>query len=98
MYSNEEKIVMKFKFKSENREQKRNKEMFYARVEITVIIMYGRVLLQIYRQADQLKCWKKEDRVTSYIFFINTHLGKKMESPKPQKSLRDITLSSCTST
>ena len=36
-------IVMKFKFKYENREQKRNKEMFYARVEITVIIMYGRV-------------------------------------------------------
>ena len=41
MFSNEEKIVMKFKFKYENLEQKRNKEMFYARVEITVIIMYS---------------------------------------------------------
>ena len=43
MYSNENNIVMKFKFKYENLEQKRNKEMFYARVAITLTIMYGRV-------------------------------------------------------
>ena len=87
MDSNKKKyIVMKFKFKYENLEQKRNKEIFYARAEITVIIMCCRVLLQIYRQADQVKCWKKKRSSYQLHFLHKYSFGKKMESPKPQKS------------